>query len=407
MKLPSVSRRDFLKTTLVGGAGLATGITGFSGVAKAMEGDSIKILSIMPVTGPYADTGIDVVRGMKLALDEAGNKVLGRPIELIERDAFTPSDGMRKAKEGVEKEGAKIVHVGTIASTVYAVAEYCARNKVLCAAYTAGDEITGTKCNPYTFRWTIPTYGAAHEVVPRMIKEVDANTFYTIQPKYVFGETFLRNVTEVAEANGKKVIGNSYHPIGETEYSGIITKAMSAKPDCVLFLNFAGDTMNSVKQAVNFGMKKRSTICMAMSAGQVEFQALGPDLLEGTWAGIPYSHTIDTPQNKKAVAAYRKKYGVWMPYSAAYGYQQMAANLDAIKRAGSATPDKVKTAWEDYRYEGLTGEEYFRGCDHQCIRPYYTARLKSRSEMKDPEDFAEIVGHSVNFPSCEANGCRM
>ena len=196
MKFPSVSRRDFLKTTLIGGAGLATGFTGFTRAAKAMEGDSIKILSINAVTGPYADTGIDIPRGMKLALEEAGYKVLGTPIELIERDAFTPAEGMRKVKEGVEKEGARIVHAGTISSTVYAVAEYCARNKVLCAAYTGGDEITGTRCNPYTFRWTIPTYGAAHEVVTRMIKEVDANTFYTIQPKYAFGETFFQNVTK-------------------------------------------------------------------------------------------------------------------------------------------------------------------------------------------------------------------
>ncbi len=407
MKLPSVSRRSFLKTALIGGAGLAADFSGIVGGVSANTGEPIKILSIMPVTGPYADTGIDVVRGMKLAIWESGNKVLGTPVQLIERDAFKPSDGVRKAKEGVEKEGVKMVHVGTIASTVYAVADYCARNKVLCAAYTAGDEITGTKCNPYTFRWTIPTYGAAREVVPRMIKEVGANTFYTIQPKYVFGETFLRNVTEVAEEHGKKVIGNSYHPIGETEYSGVITKAMSAKPDCVLFLNFAGDTMNSVKQAVNFGMKKVSTICMAMSAGQVEFQALGTKLLEGTWAGIPYYHTIDTPQNKRAVAAYRKKYGVFMPYAAAYGYQQMRANLDAIKRAGSANPHKIIDAWEDHQYQGLTGEEYFRKCDHQCIRPYYTVRLKNEAEKKGPEDFAEIVGASVNFPSCEETGCNM
>ena len=63
MKFPSVSRRDFLKTTLIRGAGLATGFTGFSRAAKAIEGDSIKILSINTVTGNDADTGIDVVRG--------------------------------------------------------------------------------------------------------------------------------------------------------------------------------------------------------------------------------------------------------------------------------------------------------------------------------------------------------
>ena len=129
--------------------------------------------------------------------------------------------------------------------------------------------------------------------------------------------------------------------------------------------------------------------------------------MERTCAGVSYYHTIDTPQNKRAVAAYRKKYCVWMPYAAAYGYQQMRANLHAIKRACSANPDDVAKAWEYYRYQALTVKKYFRKCDHQCIRPYYTVKLKSRSEMKNPEDFAEIVRGSVNFPSCEETGCRM
>jgi branched-chain amino acid transport system substrate-binding protein len=407
MKKMHLSRRDFLKTTAIGGIGLAAGMGLGPRIARSAEKGPIAILNLEPFSGAYADTGLDVSRGVRFAIEEFGGKVLGREIKLIERDATNPSDSVRRSKEVVEKEGCKFIQVGTSSSVALAVAEYGAKNEVMVGCHAGADKITGEACNKFTFRWAVPTYGAVREVVPRLIKELKVNTFYTITPEYVFGEDLLRNTKEVLKEQGKELLGNSYHPLGETEYSAIITKAMAAKADCVLFLNFGGDTVNAIKQAVNFGLKKVSKLCIAWSGGQTEFMAMGTKVLEDIWVGIQYYHTIDTPMNKRVVEAYRKKYGVMMPYVAASGYQQMKVMLEAIKRAKSTDVKKVIAAWEDYEYEALTGREVYRKCDHQCIKPYYTVRCKSEAEKKAPDDFAEIVGFSKNFLPCDKTGCKM
>jgi len=407
MEKKDLSRRDFLKKATIGGIGLTTGIGLGPRIARSAEKGPIIILNIQPFSGPYADTGLDVSRGVRFAIEEYGSKVLGREVRLIERDASNPSDAVRRAKEVVEKEGCKFIHVGTSSAVVLAVSEYGAKNGILVSCAAGADKITGEACNKFTFRWSVPTYGCIREVVPRLIKELKVNTFYTITPEYVFGEDLLRNTKEVLKEQGKELIGNSYHPIGEAEYSAVITKAMAAKADCVLFLNFGGDTVNSIKQAVNFGLKKVSKLCIAWGGGQTEFQALGTKILEDIWVGIQYYHTIDNPVNRKAVEGYLKKYGVMMPFTAASGYQPLKVMLESIKRAGSTDVKKVVAAWEDYEYNGITGREVYRKCDHQCIKPYYTVRCKNEAEKKAPDDFAEIVGSSKNFLPCDKTGCKM
>jgi branched-chain amino acid transport system substrate-binding protein len=407
MKKAKLSRRDFLKTSVVAGIGLAGGLTTKPRIGISAEKGPINVLNIQPFSGPYADTGLDVSRGVRLAIDQFGRNVLGREIRLIERDASTPGDAVRRAKEVVEKEGCKFIHVGTGSSVVLAVSEYGAKNQIIVSCAAGADKITGEACNKFTFRWSVPTYGCIREVVPRLIKELKVNTFYTITPEYVFGEDLLRNTKEVLKEYNKELIGNAYHPIGESEYSSVITKAIAAKADCVLLLNFGGDTVNCLKQAVNFGLKKVSKICVAWGGGQTEFQALGTKVLEGIYVGQNYYHTIDNPVNRKLVAAYYEKYGVMIPFTAASGYQPVKVMLESIKRAGSADVKKVIAAWEGYEYNGITGREVYRKCDHQCIKPYYTVRCKTEAEKKAPDDFAEIIGSSKNFLPCDKTGCKM
>jgi branched-chain amino acid transport system substrate-binding protein len=405
--MKKISRRDFLKKTALGSLGLAAGMGAAPAILRAQDKGPIPILNLMPFSGAYADTGAEAVKGFKLAVDEMGGKVLGREIKVIERDATNPADSVRRAKEVVEKEGCKFIHVGTSSAVAMAVAEYGAKNDVMVFFYGGADRITGEGCNRYTFRWPMATYGAMREVVPRLVKEAKVNSFYTITPEYVFGEDLLRNAKEVMKELGKQHVGNSYHPLGETEYSSIITKAMAAKAECVLFLNFSGDTINSIKQAVNFGLKKVSKLCIGWSGGQMEFQAMGTKVLEDIWVGAQYYHTIDTPLNKRLNEIWRKRHGAWMNYSGANVYSCVKPNLDAIQRAGTTDVMKVIAALEDFEFDGVTGKEVYRKCDHQAIKPYYTLRCKKEAEKKAPDDFAEIVGSSKTYLSCEKTGCKM
>ncbi len=403
-----INRRTFLRSS-VAGLGLAVGAKGIALVAPrhAKAEEPLVILNGCTFSGAYAETGMYASRGTSLAVRRFGGQVLGRPIRVIERDVPNPAEGVRKAQEAVEKLGAKFIQISPSSSTVLAVGEYAAKKGVVLLGHAGSDKITGSACNKSTFRWQVPTWGAAREVVPRIINEYKANSFYTITPEYVFGEDLLRNTKEVLEERGKKFLGNSYHPLGETEYSSHVTKAMAVKADCVLFLNFAGDTVNALKQAVNFGLQKVSRIACLWGSGITQMKAIGAKVMEDVIWGLQYFYKIDTPENKELVAEFKKEYGEVPPYVAAMAYAGMLVMLECIERAGSTDPMKVIEAWEGYECDGITGREKWRACDHQCIKNYFTVKCKGPQAMKDPEDFGDIVGYSANFLPCEKTGCKM
>lgn len=399
---------SFIKSSAVGLV-LIVGAIGICLIAPrfAKAEEPVRFLLGTSFSGAYAESGLYTSRGIHTAVRVFGGQVLGRPIQIIERDTPNPAEGVRKAKEAVEKLGVKFIIISPSSSTVLAVSEYAAKKGVVLLGHAGSDKITGSACNKFTFRWQVPTWGAVRELIPRIIEEYKVNTFYTITPKYVFGEDLLRNTKEVLKKHGKKLLGNSYHPLGETEFSSHITKAMAAKADCVLFLNFGGDTVNALKQAVNFGLKKVSRIACAWGSGITQMKALGAKAMEDVIWGLQYFYKIDTPKNNAFIKAFKEEYGEVPPYIAASAYAGMITMLECIEKAGSTDPRKVIKAWEGYEYDGITGREKWRACNHQLIKNYFSIKCKGPEEMKGPEDFGDIIGYSKNFLPCEETGCKM
>lgn len=374
--------------------------------AQAAAGP-VKIFLGCTMSGAYASSGLYTSSGMQLAIENFGGSVLGRPIELIERDTPNPAEGVRKAQEAVERLGCNFLTISPSSSTVLAVSEYAKKKNAVLFGHGGSDKITGSACNTSTFRWQVPTWGAIREVVPSIIDYYNVKSFYTITPKYVFGEDLLRNTKEVLKEKGLELKGNSFHSLGESDFSSHITKAMASGAECVLFLNFGGDTVNALKQAHNFGLKNVAKVACAWGSGITQMKSIGADILEDVIWGLQYFYKIDSPANKKFVETFQKKYNEMPPYVSAQTYASTMTLLDGIARAGSEKPSDVIAALEDFKYAGLTGEETYRSCDHQCIKPYYSVRCKAPSEMKTDEDFADIIGSSVNFQPCGENGCQM
>ena len=144
--------------------------------------EPFKILVGTTFSGAYAETGDFVRKGVKLAMKQYGGQLLGRPIEIVERDVPNPNEGVRKAQEAVEKLGIKFMFISPSSSTVLAVMDTWPKQQAVFMAAAGSDSITGSACNKYTFRWPLPTYGAVREVVPRIIDEYKAKSFYTITP---------------------------------------------------------------------------------------------------------------------------------------------------------------------------------------------------------------------------------
>lgn len=399
-----MNRRDLLKLTALG---TLSGPLLWSRSAFAKD-DTIHFGCPVPMSGVFAANGKYADIGMKVALEQYG-KVLGRPLAYTALDTEgKPATAVRKVQEAAQQRGTHFFAGGILSSGSLAMGKEIERLGGVFITTAGADEITGKDCNRAMFRWSVPTYGAINETVRPLIDMYpDAKRWYTITPKYVFGDGLLNAAKDVLKEKGLEHVGNSYHSLTTKEFSGYLTNAMAAKPDVLLLLNFGSQSSDALRQAVNFGMKKNMVILMAWASGLEQFEGLGADICEGVYFGAQYWHGIDSPTNKALVKLCQEKLKYNPNYSLAGSYICSKIMLDAIAKSGTTDPAKVIKAMEGMQYAGLTGSETIRAADHQVIKNYYLLKGKAKSAMKNKDDYADIVSSGQSFLSPEQAGCKL
>lgn len=400
-----MNRRELLKLGAL--ASLSPALTG---IRSAFAADTGPILfgCPNPMSGPFAANGKYAAMGMQLIIEETG-KALGRPLQYKILDSQgKPAVAIRQVQDLFQQSNARFFAGGILSSSALAMGKALDKLGGIFVTTAGADEITGADCNRATFRWSVPTYGAVQETVGPLIKMLPkAKRWYTITPKYVFGEGLLTATKNLLKKEGLEHVGNSYHGLDEREFSGYLTNAMAAKPDVLLLLNFGSQSSEALRQAANFDMKSKMTILMAWASGLEQFESLGPDICEGVYFGVQYWHQIDSPLNHTFVKQTQAKFHVNPNYSLAGAYICAKMMLDGITKAGSADPAKVIAAMEGAKYSGMTGPEEIRKADHQVIKNYYLLKGKAKAKMKDKDDYCEILHAGQSFLPPAETGCKM
>ncbi len=371
--------------------------------------DTVVIGALSAFSGPYASLGEDTQRGSNYAVEEAGGKVLGKSIELMFIDTeVKPGVAARKVREASQTKGVKFF-AGAVSSGVgLAVSQVCKEEKAVYLTTVGADAVTGSQCSPFTFRWSIPTYGAVQQTIkPLLQKFPEAKRWYTITPDYVFGHSLLENAKALFKEFGVEHVGNDMHPIGHTEFSSFITKAMAAKADFVVFFNFGKDTINALKQANNFGLTQKAKILVAWSSGLRDLEEIGPDSCEGVYFGCQFWHDVDAPVTQKLNKVWMEKYNRFPSYPEASQYMIIKMILMGIEKAGSTDPVMVAKALEGMKYPGLTGDEEIQAFDHQVKKNYYLLQAKARKDIKGPGDNAAVISYGISVIPEAQSDCKM
>ena len=377
-------------------------------VSPAMAADTVGISVIAPLSGTYAAVGEEDIRGTKLAIEEKG-KLLGKSIEMVAiDDGNQPAVGARKVREAIESKGVKFFQ-GAVSSAVgLAIGQVASEKQAIYITSVGADEITGKNCNRYTFRWSVPTYGAVQETLVPLIKKFpEAKRWYTITPDYVFGHSLLNNAKDVFKKYGLEHVGNYMHPMGATEFSSFYTKALASKADFVVFFNFGKDTINALKQADNFGLKKKAKLLVPWSSGTMDLIEIGPEIAEGIYFGSQFWHDVDVPLTQALNKAYMAKYKDPINYPAAACYIMTKMIIMAIEKAKTFDPTAVAKALETMEWDSLTGKEFMQAFDHQTNKRYYLMLAKGKKDIKGPGDLATIISSGKSFKPQSEIDCKM
>jgi len=377
----------------------------FVGLPHTIAADEIVFATVDDLSGPYAATGDEGVKAVELALDQVGWTILGKKVKFIKRDTqLKPAVGVRKFREAIEQDHPVFVQSGCSSAVQLAMQEVAADTKTL--FWTQGWDTALTSAgtvNRYTFRWDSSNYAIANSSVAGFMKLFpDAKTIFSITMDYSWGRDMYEQAKAVVEKLGGKMIGNVLTPMNETDYSGAITKALSAKPD-VIMLNLYGAPLIKCARAVGeFGAKERAKILIPAD-GLTMLRGIGAEALQGMYVGSHWWHTMDNDFSRDLVKKFKDKYGTIPSYYVAASYVGAMETIKAMERCGSTDVNKVICALEGHQYDGPTGKETIRAFDHQVIHPFLLGLAKKPGDMKYEDDYLTIIGSGEVYRTYEQN----
>src|SRR5687768_15302650 len=241
----------------VGVVAAALGLTavGLAAIAQAQAPAPLKIGVMEGFSGVYGDLTAGEVEAMQMAIEDVGGKVLGRPVEILSADHQTKPDvGAQIARRWYDVDGVKMI-TGLGTSSVALAVRKIAQEKGLIDINTgaASADLTGPACSETGAHWVYDTYALA-KVTGGAIVKGGGDSWYFLTADYAFGHALERDVTAVVTASGGKVLGGVRHPLSTQDFSSFLLQAQASKAKIIGLANAGGDTINSIKQAAEFGI---------------------------------------------------------------------------------------------------------------------------------------------------------
>lgn len=314
----------------------------------AGNGDTIKVGILHSLSGTMAISEKSVVDAEMLAIEEINNAggVLGKKVvPVVEDGASDWPTFAEKATKLIDRD--KVVTVfgcWTSASRKAVAPVFQQKNHMLWYPV----QYEGQECSKNIF-YTGAAPNQQIEPAVDWLLENKGNQFFLVGSDYVFPRTANTIIKSQLEAKGGQTVGEDYIALGGTEVTPIITKIKAALPDGgVIFNTLNGDSnVAFFKQMQGAGLTPDKYPTMSVSIAEEEVKAIGPEYLKGHYAAWNYFQTVDTPENKKFVQAFKNKYGQERvtndPMEAAYIMVYLWKQ--AVEKAGKADDlETVRTA---------------------------------------------------------------
>ncbi len=359
-------------------------------VQAQVSDDVVKIGVLTDLSGIYSDlSGQGSVVAARMAIDEMGGKVLGKPIELIFADHQNKPDVAANLARGWFDQGkVDMVTDFPTTSTALAVMEIAKqKNRVVMPSSALATSILGEKCNALTAQWTTNTYALAAGTARALVKE-GKKKWYFITADYTFGHSLEKDASEVIKANGGTVVGSSHHPFPGGDFSSFLLKAQSSGADVIALANAGNDTVNAIKQANEYGITRKQVVAPLL-AYISDIHSIGLEKAQGMYLSEAFYWDFDersrTWSNK--FFAQQKR----MPTSAQAGVY--SATLNYLKAVQAAGTDEAKAVMTQLRKMTIDDAVIRHGKlreDGALVHDMMLFQVKTPAESKAPWDYYKL-----------------
>ena len=360
------------------GTAIATIVASFgSTAALAQQKEPVKIGLVSSQSGTYTQQGAEVIRGVQFAIEQANaaGGVDGRKIEVSMADDEGTPDAGRRVAEKLARDGYNLL-IGAIPSSVsLAIAQNLQRWD---AAYfivaSKSNKLTGDSCKPRSIR-TSHSDAMDIAMIQEWAKTFPEKHFAILAADYVWGRDSGESFTKAVTGQGKDVVLQLYPPVGTKDFAPYIAQLKASNAQAIWVAEIGRDMIAFVKQAQEFGLITQKRLIGHALIMNFVIDATG-NALAGVQGNTSYSADIDTPENKKFVAAWRAKFHRVPTDNEAQAYNGAEVIFQGVIKAKSVKPAEVTAALRGATLDTIYGNVNLRAADNQLLLPNYVARVK-------------------------------
>ena len=360
-------------------------------LASAQAAKAVKIGVLNDQGGPYSSvTGPGAVVAARMAVEDAGGSILGKPVELVAADhQHKPDVGSAIARRWYDADGVDAIfdiYNSGVALAVQRLAQET--NKVLISSVNTA-EITGKSCATHGMQWGGDGYALSNLTVKGAYKGKPESWFF-LTVDYAAGHSLEKDARSAVEAQGGKVLGAVRFPLGSTDFSSYLLQAQSSKADNIGILGGGTDLLNAVKQADEFQIRKTKQNVIPFALTTADVVALTNQTAQGSPLVMSF-YWDENAATRAWTERFRKAQGKLPTDLQANVYSAVLHYLKSVQAAGTTEAKAVlakmrDTPVNDFYTQGARIRE-----DGRLMRDMLYAEAKAPGQMKNKDDLVSVT----------------
>ena len=363
------------------------------GAASAQQ-VNVKIGVLSDMSSLYADIGgPGSVAAAKMAIADFTKDNPNVKVEMIVGDHQNKPDiGSQIANQWYDVDKVDMIIDVPNSGVALAVSQVAnQKNKVFIVSGAAASDLTGPKCNANTIHWTYDTWMLANGTGTAIVK-TGGNTWFFLTSDYAFGHALERDTMAAVEKAGGKVLGKVRHPLNTNDFSSFLLQAQSSKAKVIGLANAGGDTINSIKQAAEFGIVKGGQSLAGLLVFASDVAALGLPTAQGLVLTETWYWDMNDTNRAWTKRWQQERQGKWPTmihagvYAGVLHYLKAAVALKGNVSDGKTVVAQMKSMPTD---DPLFGKGTIRP-DGRKVHPAYLLEVKKPEESKHPGDFYKV-----------------
>jgi branched-chain amino acid transport system substrate-binding protein len=354
-----------------------------------ISGNVVKLGILNDQSSLYADLGgPGSVVAAKMAIEDFKAKDKGLKVEVISADHQNKPDvGSQIARQWYDSEGVDAIFDVPNSGVALAVNGVTKdKGKAFINSGAATSDLTGKACTPNTVHWTYDTWMLANGTGKAIVK-TGGDSWFFLTADYAFGHALERDTEAVVTKNGGKVVGKVRHPLNTQDFSSFLLQAQASKAKIIGLANAGGDTVNSIKQASEFGIVKGGQNLAGLLVFLTDVHGLGLEKAQGLIMTETFYWDLNDQTRawaKRFAAANGGKYPTMVHAGVYAGVLHYLKAVAALKSDdGTKVVAKMKELPTD---DPLFGKGTIRA-DGRKIHPAYLFEVKKPAESKGPYDY--------------------